>query len=49
MTISHAPRALTSIMLEMALSRWPSRGHTNTTGVPFSSIAMGPCFISPAG
>ena len=44
-----APRALHSWMLETVLSCTLSAGTTTTTGKPFSSSAMGPCFISPAG
>ena len=43
-----APRTRTSCTLEMTLSRTGESVATTTTGVSWSSSAIGPCFISPA-
>ena len=46
--ITCAPRARTSWMLETTLSSTGESVATTTTGVAWSSSAIGPCFISPA-
>src|SRR6267378_3977675 len=46
--ITCAPRARVSWMFEMILSYTWMLVATTTTGVPSSSSAIGPCFISPA-
>ena len=43
-----APRAATSCMFDTTFSRTGDSVATTTTGVPSSSSAIGPCFISPA-
>jgi hypothetical protein len=46
--ITSAPRARTSSMLESTFSTTGLSVATQTTGVDWSSRAIGPCFISPA-
>ena len=46
--ITCAPRARTSAAFESTLSRIGMSVATHTTGVDWSSSAIGPCFISPA-
>jgi hypothetical protein len=43
------PRLRTSSMLLMTLSYWVAAVAMNTTGMPSSISAIGPCFISAAG
>src|SRR5688572_23823295 len=42
-----APRARTSSMFDFTFSKTASRGASVTIGKPFSTMAIGPCFISP--
>jgi hypothetical protein len=46
--ITCAPRTRTSCMLEITFSSTGESVATTTTGVSWSSSAIGPCFISPA-
>ena len=46
--ITCAPRARTSCMFDTTLSSTGESVATVTTGVSWSSRAIGPCFISPA-
>ena len=46
--MTSAPRARTSCMFDTTFSTTGESVATTTTGVPSSSSAIGPCFISPA-